>query len=117
MDYTVHEILQARIQPIASPGDLPNLGIKSRSPALQGDSLLSEPLGKPRNTGVDSLSLLQWIFLIQESNWGLLHCRQILDQLGYQGSPDKPKALMETHGHRLMGAEQTTSVPLLPWWG
>ena len=33
-----------------------------------------------------SLSLLQWIFLIQESNWGLLHCRQILYQLSYQGS-------------------------------
>ena len=33
-----------------------------------------------------SLSLLQWIFLTQESNWGLLHCRQILYQLSYQGS-------------------------------
>ena len=31
-----------------SPGDLPNLGIKLRSPALQADSLLSEPPGKPR---------------------------------------------------------------------
>ena len=28
-----------------------------------------------------SLSLLQWIFLTQESNWGLLHCRWILYQL------------------------------------
>ena len=34
-----------------------------------------------------SLSLLQQIFLTQESNWGLLHCRQILYQLSYQGSP------------------------------
>ena len=33
-----------------------------------------------------SLSLLQWIFLTQESNQGLLHCRQILWQLSYQGS-------------------------------
>ena len=31
--------------------------------------------------------LLQGIFLTQGSNWGLLHCRQILDQLSYQGSP------------------------------
>ena len=31
-------------------------------------------------------SLLQGIFPIQESNWGLLHYRQILYQLGYQGS-------------------------------
>ena len=29
------------------PGDLPNPGIKPRSPALQADSLLSEPPGKP----------------------------------------------------------------------
>ena len=34
-----------------------------------------------------SLSLLQWIFPTQESNWGLLHCRWILHQLSYQGSP------------------------------
>ena len=33
-----------------------------------------------------SLSLLQWIFLMQESNRGLLHCRQILYQLSYEGS-------------------------------
>ena len=34
MDYTVHEILQARIQPIPSPGDFPYPGIEPRSPAL-----------------------------------------------------------------------------------
>ena len=38
------------------------------------------------NTGVGSLSLLQGIFLTQESNRGLLHCRQILYWLSYQGS-------------------------------
>ena len=37
------------------------------------------------NTGVDSLSLLQQIFPTQGSNPGLLHCRQILYQLSYQG--------------------------------
>ena len=31
-----------------SPGDLTNPGIKSRSPALQADSLPSEPPGKPQ---------------------------------------------------------------------
>ena len=40
-----------------------------------------EPPGKPRNTGVGSLSLLQGIFLTQESNRGLLYSRQILYQL------------------------------------
>ena len=39
-----------------------------------------------KNAGVGSLSLLQWIFLTQELNWGLLHCRQIRNQLSYQGS-------------------------------
>ena len=34
-----------------------------------------------------SLSLLQGIFLTQQSNWGLLHCRWILYQLSYQGNP------------------------------
>ena len=58
-----------------------------RSPVLQADSLLSEPPGKPKNTGVGSLSLLQRNFLTQQSNWGLLHCRQILYHLSHQGSP------------------------------
>ena len=39
--------------------------------------------GKPKNTGADSLSLLQGIFLTQESNQGVLHCRQIIYQLSY----------------------------------
>ena len=85
VDYTVHGILQARIlQWVAFPfsqGNLPSTGIKPRSPALWADSLLSEPPGKPKNTGVGSLSLLQQIFPTQELNRGLLHCRQIPYQL------------------------------------
>ena len=33
--------------PVLSPGDLPNPGIEPRSPALQADTLTSEPPGKP----------------------------------------------------------------------
>ena len=74
--------------PFPSLGDLPNSGIKPRSPALHADSLPAEPPGKPKNIEVGSLSLLQQIFLTQESNWGLLHGRQILlYQLNYQRSP------------------------------
>ena len=40
-----------------------------------------------RITGVGCHFLLQEIFLTQESNPGLLHCRQILYQLSYKGSP------------------------------
>ena len=54
---------------------------------MQADSLPAEPQGKPKNTGVASLSFLQWIFPTQESNRGLLHCNWILYQLSYQGSP------------------------------
>ena len=96
--------------PCPSPGDLPDPGIKSRSPALQADFfLLSEPLSEneshsvmsdsvqphglysPWNspgqtTEVGSLFLLQGIFPTQELNPGLLHCRRILYQLSHKGS-------------------------------
>ena len=45
--------------PCPPPADLPNPGIELRFPALQADSWPSEPPGKPKNTGVHSLSLLQ----------------------------------------------------------
>ena len=69
----------------------PNPGIEPTSPTLQVDSLPAEPPGKPKNTGMGSLFLLQKIFPTQESNHGLLHCRQILYQLSYQGSPGRLK--------------------------
>ena len=50
---SVHGILLARILgglPCPPPGDLPNPGIKPRTPALQADSLPSELPGKPQNT-------------------------------------------------------------------
>ena len=85
MDYTVHRILQARIlewvavtfsKGSSQPRDQP------RSPALQVDSLPAEKPGKPKNTGVGTLCLLQQIFLTQELNRGLLHCRRILSHWG-----------------------------------
>ena len=39
-----------------------------------------------QNAGVGCHFLLQGIFLTQELNPGLLHCRQILYQLSYEGS-------------------------------
>ena len=67
-----------------SLGDLPNPGIEPRSPALQVDSSPAEPQGKPKNTGVGSLSLLQQTFLTQKLNPGFLNSRQILYQLSSQ---------------------------------
>ena len=70
--------------PFPSPGDRPNPAIEPKSPSLQADSLPTQPQGKPKNTGVGSLSLLQQIFLIQELNRDLLHCRWVLYQLSYK---------------------------------
>ena len=50
MVYTVHGTLQARIVKCVTfpfSRDLPNPGIEPRSPALQVDSLIAEPQGKP----------------------------------------------------------------------
>ena len=85
MDCIAHGILQARIlEWVAFP--FSRGSSKPRSPALQADSLPAEPQGKPKNTGVGSLSPLQRIFLTHESNRDLLRCRQILYQLSYEGS-------------------------------
>ena len=72
--------------PCPSPGDLPNPESEPRSSTLQADSLPSEPPGKPKNIRVGSLTLLQGVFLTQELNRGLLHCRQILYQMSHQAS-------------------------------
>ena len=82
--------------PCPPPWDFPNPGIQPRSPALQANSLSSETPGKPKNR-VGRLSLLKGIFTTQESNWGLLHCRWILFQLSYQGSPSLKISQYKSH--------------------
>ena len=69
------------------PGDLPNQG---SNPVLLNCRQILYRLsyqGKPKNTIVGSLSLLQRTFPTQELDWGLLHCRWILYQLSHKGSP------------------------------
>ena len=65
----------------------------SESHSVVSESLwphgLHGPWNSPgQNTVVGSLSLLQGIFPTQQLNWGLLHYRQILNQLSYKGSPE-----------------------------
>ena len=61
--------------------------------SVHGDSPLKN------NTGVGCHFLLHGIFLTQELNPGLLHCRQILYQLSYKGSPTSASVLpMNIHG-------------------
>ena len=76
----------------------PRLKVKteSESCSVTSSSLWSHGLYSPWNsldqkTRVGSLSLLQGIFPTQELNWGLLHCRWILCQLRYEGSPPRLK--------------------------
>ena len=95
MDYSppgssVHGILQQEYWsglPCPPPGDLPNSGIEPRSPTLQADSLPAEPQGKPKNTGVGSLSLLQLDLPDPGIKLGSPECRWFIYQLNYQGSP------------------------------
>ena len=63
-----------------------------------------------------ALSLLQQIFPTQELNWRLLHCRWILYQLSYQGSPRCPiKTFSYTHIHMCVLPQIIFHYRLLYW--
>ena len=90
MDYTVHGILQARIlEWVAFPSSRRSSQLRDQTHVsrIAGKFFTSWATREAKNTGVGSLSLLQRIFPTQESNWDLLHCKLILYQLSYQGSP------------------------------
>ena len=57
------------------------------SDSLQPHGLYSPGNSPGQNTLVGCCSLLKAVFLTQGSNWGLLHCRQILYQLNHHGRP------------------------------
>ena len=87
MDYTVHGILQARIlEWVAFP-----FSRCSSQHHIVGGFFTSWATKEDQEYGVGSLFLLQQIFLTQESNQGLLHCRRILYQLSYQETPSPPR--------------------------
>ena len=79
VDYTAPGILLARIlewvavpfsQASSQPRD------QTQVSCIAGRFFTNWASGKPKNTGVGSLSLFQGIFPTQESNGGLLHCRR-----------------------------------------
>ena len=96
MDYTVHGILQPRLlewvafpfsRGSSQPRDQTQVshiagGFFTSWTTREAHEYWSTGILEAQNTG----SLLQKIFLTQESNQSLLHCRQILYQLSYQGS-------------------------------
>ena len=79
-EVSCHALLQGIFPTQASKPGLPQAG-----------RLQSEPPGKPKNTGMSSLSLLKEIF----PNEGLLYCRQIHYQLSYQESPNLYNSVTE----------------------
>ena len=89
---TAHGILQARIlEWVAFPFSRGSSQAKDQTQVsyIAGGFFTSWATREAQNSGVGSLSLHQGIFLTQESNPGLLHCRWILYQLGHQGSPKR----------------------------
>ena len=85
--------------PFPSPGDLPDPGIKPRSPALHADALLSEPPGKP----LPRLQLVKYVRLhtllrihqCSSSHWQWkwsVTCSLVSDSLRSQGL--KPARLL-----------------------
>ena len=86
LDHTVHGILQATILKwVAFPF---SRGSSQSRDQIQVShiavSLPAEPQGKPKNTGVGRLSLLQRIFLTQELNC----CYNNLSQTGWHKTTD-----------------------------
>ena len=73
----------------------PNQGLNLGLPHCRSILHQTEPPGKPKNTGVGSMSLLQGIFPTQESNQGFRHHRQIPYQLSYKGNSINPLPNLE----------------------
>ena len=95
---------------------------EGKSGSVVSDSLWPHGLYSPwnfpgRNTGVGSSSLLQEIFPTQGSNPGLLHCRRILYQLSYEGSPQWPEKLKNCYSIicGLYSGISTNAITWIPW--
>ena len=76
----VLKIYLKQLKPFPSPGDFPNLGIESGSPALQADSLPSKPPGKFKAT---VMALLKYVLsslckIQQDQSTLYIHIRILL---------------------------------------
>ena len=96
--------------PCTSLGDLSNRD-RTKVSCIGGDSLPSEPPGKPLNTGLGSLSLLQGIFPTQELNWEkamATHSRTLAWKIPWMEEPGRLKSM----GSLGVGHDWTTSLSL-----
>ena len=116
----IHRVSHA-IQPLSSPSSLA-FNLSQHQSENESCSDLSDylwphglyPRNSPgQNTGVGSLSLLQGSLLTQGPNPDLLHCRWILYQLIYEGTPTSGSFQMSqlfTSGDQIIGVSASTSV-------
>ena len=112
MDCTVHGILQARIlEWVAFPFSRVSSQPRDWTQVshIAGGFFTGRAIGKSKNTGVGSLSLLQRIFPTQGSNPSLPHCRWILYQLSRKGSPPRYERLPKVTTYQL-----PVSINLIP---
>ena len=69
-----------QVLPFPSPGDRPDPGTEPRSPALQANSLLSEPQKKPFFSFIFSSSTIASFILPRHSHHFLIHCYDTKEQ-------------------------------------
>ena len=101
--------------PFPSPGDLPDPGIKPGSPALQADSLPSEPPGKSRSirTHMQKLLKYKWHYL-PEGLPGSLVVKYPPAKAGVSGWT--PGSLGEGNGNPLQYTCLENSMDWGAWW-
>ena len=86
-------------QPFPSPGDLPDPGMEPGSPALQADSLLSEPPEIPRFEIFSKLTKGPWKRQLQRRKER--RKEGIKEKKGRQGKRDRKKEFMENLGKEI----------------
>ena len=78
---------------------------------MKVDSLPDEPQGKTQNTGMGSLSLLQFIFLTQELNRGLLQADSLPTELigkSFKIHDQEQNKIQQTKDTYMLGQYQIT---------
>ena len=77
----------------------PTQGLNPGDSCIAGGFFTSWATREAKNTGAGSLSLLQRILMTQESNRGLLLCRQIFYQLNYRLIPHWERNVKAAYCH------------------
>ena len=96
--------------PFPSPGDLPNPGIKPRSPALEADALTSEPPGKTipkKGNGKKKLNYCTTAHISCPSKVMLKILRKTEEQEYFPAHSIRPASLVAQRVKRLPAVQET----------